>query len=108
MADPKLIAERFLKLLSEQNQLQMLPEIIEVLQEQAWRNLDIQVVSSQSLSETEQKQLKGVLIDRFGEHRVIFAHDPVLLSGLLVKFGDQVIDLSGRKGLKDLNQALSS
>jgi F-type H+-transporting ATPase subunit delta len=63
-----------------------------------------EVVSAVALTPEQEAQLKTRLIDLTGSNRVelLCRIDPTLLGGMVVKFGDQVIDVSLRGQLRRL------
>lgn len=107
MSKPQEIAADVIKLLKKEDRYDWLPEIVAELQKELFRNADITVISAVMLAETEQKSLEKQLVERWGEHQVLYVVDPSLLSGLLIKFQDTVIDLTGRNDLAEFRQALS-
>jgi ATP synthase F1 delta subunit len=106
MKEPQQIAERFIAYLKEQGQYENLSEIVDVLQKEAFRRQEIHLISAETLSESEQTDLKKTLTAKWGDHPLIFTVDPVLLSGMIIKFRDKIIDLSGKSKLTNLAQAL--
>jgi F0F1-type ATP synthase delta subunit len=85
----------------------LLPDIALSLSREADRRQVITVIAAAELPEKEQKELSKTLIEKWGEHTVEFTTDETLLSGMIIAFRDQVIDLSGRSKLNDLSQKLS-
>ena len=103
---PSHISQQFIQYLKEQGGYDQLPEIVQLLEKEVERNQDITVISSVELASKEQGELEKTLLKKWGEHRVIFTTDPILLSGIIVKFKDQVLDASGRGALISLKQEL--
>ena len=108
MPTPKDIAESFIQYLKEQGRSDQLPTIVELLQKEVFRNRDITVVTADALSESDKKAMEKKLIDKWGEHRILVSQDASLISGMLIRFGDQVIDLSGRTRMGELREHLES
>lgn len=108
MSTAETIANRFIAYLKEEDQYASLPEITKQLQNEVWRNQDIYVISALELSAAEQKETTAELLKKWGEHQVVFTVDPTLLSGLIVRFQDNVIDLSGLRNLNDLKETLTT
>jgi|GEM_PF-5703333 len=105
---PTQIANAFVSYLKEQERYNLLPEITQALQEEVLRNQDISVIAATELTEKERKDLEKDLVAKWGEHRVVFTVDPTILSGIIVRFHDNILDLSGRQGLRELKETLTS
>ena len=100
------LATAFTDYLKEHNRYEELPELIRLLEKEAYRNQNITVVTASALSAAEKKELEAALTKKWGEHAVLFAVDPILLSGMIVTFQDRVIDTSGKHSLADLKHEL--
>lgn len=100
------ISREFIELLKKNDIYEQLPEIVRDLQAEVLRNQDITVTSAEELSDAERQDLISTLTKQWGEHRVVFTIDPVVLSGLMVSFQDKIIDMSGRGKLAALAQEL--
>jgi F-type H+-transporting ATPase subunit delta len=96
----------FIDLLKKNDMYEQLPEIVSVLQAEVLRNQDITVTTAEILSDDERRDLTNTLTKQWGEHRVVFTVDSVVLSGLMVTFQDKIIDMSGRGKLAALAQEL--
>ncbi len=103
----KLLIENFIGYLKEEGLSDLLPEVAEGLSREADRRQIITVMAAAKLTEKEQTDLRKTLTDKWGERSVEFTTDESLLSGMIIAFRDQVIDLSGRTALTDLSQKLS-
>ncbi len=103
---PSHIAREIIALLKEKDSYDQLPAIAHLLQEEAQRNQDIHVISAVPMSEKEQKEVHQQLAKEWGEHPLVVTVDPVLVSGMVIKFQDKIIDLSGKHALQDLKNAL--
>jgi F0F1-type ATP synthase delta subunit len=101
------IAADVVRTLKREDAYELLPEIVNELQKELYRNTDITVVSAVRLSESDQSALEKRLAERWGDHQVLHTVDPSLLSGFLIKFQDTVIDLTGKQALADFKQELS-
>jgi len=102
MSTAKQVTDRFLEYLAEQGQRDALPEIAELLMAEALRRQEIHVISAAPLEHKEEAELKKTLLERWGEHPVVLTVDPILLSGMIIRFQDTIIDLSGKGRLTDL------
>lgn len=70
---------------------------------------DVQVVSAFPLNDAEKEKLTASLKRRFQQEvRVDVSVDPSLMGGIVVRFGDQVIDGSVRSRLAKLASTLNS
>lgn len=103
----KVLTENFLAYLKEEGLHDLLPDIAVGLSREADRRQNITVMSAAALSEKEQAELTKTLTAKWGERDIVFTVDSSLLSGMIIAFRDQVIDMSGRQALTDLNQKLS-
>lgn len=106
-ATPEALAKSFITYLKEEGLYAILPEITKELGEEVLRNQDISVTSATPLSESQQREITKELTAKWGEHRVVFTSDASLLSGMLVHFQDNIIDLSGKQSLRELKQNLA-
>jgi ATP synthase F1 delta subunit len=102
------IAKNFIHYLKEQERYDALKDIVSLLQEELFRNHDITVITAAPLDMKQQAELEKKLIEKWGEHRILVSADPSLLSGLIIRFQDTIIDLSGKNKLNDLAQELRS
>ena len=100
------VSKEFIALLKEKEAYALLPEIVAELQAEVFRNQDISVISAEDLSGAQQKEISSELIAKWGEHKVLFSTDASILSGLIIRFQDNILDLSGRSGLNELRTAL--
>lgn len=105
-ASAETIAKRFVAYLKEEEVYALLPDIVKELEAEVSRNQDINVISAVELSPAEQKNITKELTAKWGEHQVVFSIDAAILSGLLIRFQDNIIDLSGRHHLNDLKNTL--
>ncbi len=103
----RTIAENFIAYLNEEGIGDLLPEVASLLDKEADRRNIITVMSAETLTEKEQADLCKTLTAKWGERDVEFAVDSTLLSGMIIAFKDQIIDMSGRNALTDLSQHLS-
>lgn len=106
MSEPRIIAQDIIRFLKENSLYEHLEAITGYLQEEADRNHDISVISAAALSEPELDELTSLLVQKWGEHRVIITVDPSILSGIIVRFKDYIIDASGKNALRQLKQEL--
>ncbi|WP_346838253.1 F0F1 ATP synthase subunit delta [Microbulbifer sp. SAOS-129_SWC] len=104
--------KNFIRLLAENNRLQLLPEIsvlFEELKAQAEATLEVEVVSARALSDAQAQQLTEALGKKFA--REVHLHSSVdesLLGGAVIHAGDTVIDGSVRGRLAKLAEAMNS
>lgn len=101
-----------LKLLVQEGDIDLLPEISRALQGLAVGRqapLKAEVISAVELSAAEQDQLRQQLTQQYGEGiHFSFAVDPSLLGGLRVRVGDRLIDNSVASRLAELRESISS
>jgi len=107
MSEPHQIAADVIRVLKKEDRYDWLPEIVGELKKELYRNADITVISAVPVPPADRKELERRLEARWGEHRVLYAVDPGVLSGMLIKFQDTVIDLTGQAGLTAIRQSLS-
>lgn len=100
------IATDFLKLLADNDQYLLLPQITEILQKEVYKNQDITVISAGAVTGQEKDSISKMVLKKWGEHQINWLIDPMLLSGLIIKFQNQIIDASGKNQLKSLAKAL--
>lgn len=108
MATPQQITSQLIDLLKERDLYDQLPTIANLLQAEVERNQDIHVISAVPLSDKEEKEMETHLTKEWGEHKMVVTVDPVLISGMIIKFKEKVIDLSGKNALQDLETALTA
>ena len=108
MSNATKLSKAFIEYLKEEGQYHLLPEIVQELEAEVFRNQDISVISATELSDKEIKDIEKELIAKWGEHRVVVTVDPTILSGLIIRFQDNILDLSGRQSLQDLKASLTS
>ncbi|WP_137817550.1 MULTISPECIES: F0F1 ATP synthase subunit delta [unclassified Pseudomonas] len=104
--------QNFLHVISENNRLELLPEIaelFELLKAEQEKSVDVDVTSAFALNEEQQDKLAKVLSARLGrEVRLHAAEDATLIGGVVIRAGDLVIDGSVRGKLAQLAEALKS
>lgn len=103
----KGVSDRLLQYLREEGIGDELPTITELLQHEVERRQAITVISAAAIDEPAQQELVATLNAKWGDRPVQFAVDAALLSGMIIAYRDQIIDMSGRHALTDLNQQLS-
>jgi ATP synthase F1 delta subunit len=103
---PLKISQQFIAFLKEQELYELLPEIVTELEKESFRSKEISLISAVELSAAEKKEIESTLKAKWGEHPFIYTTDAVILSGMIVKFEDKIIDMSGRGKLTDLAQEL--
>jgi F-type H+-transporting ATPase subunit delta len=103
-------ARNFLRLLSSNNRLDLLPDIAEQYQNlkaEREHTVAVEVISAVTLSAEQQQQLTAALTRRL--QRTVHLQcriDPELLGGAVIKAGDLVIDGSLRGKVEKLGQAI--
>ena len=102
------ISKNFIQYLKEQERYDILKDIVPLLQEELYRNQDITVITASPLEPSQRTDLEKKLTEKWGEHRFLISTDPALLSGLIIRFQDTIIDLSGKNKLNELAQELRS
>ncbi|MFK8052398.1 MAG: F0F1 ATP synthase subunit delta [Woeseiaceae bacterium] len=104
-------AENFLRLLIENDRLEVLPEIAErfvALKDAAENSVDVTITTASSVNAKEQAQITGALKSRLGrEVNVTMAINEDLIGGAVVRAGDFVIDGSVRSQLDKMSAVLS-
>ena len=105
-------ARNFLSIVSENNRMELLPEIadmFELYKAEQEKSVDVDVTSAFALNDEQQDKLAKVLSARLGrEVRLHAAEDASLIGGVVIRAGDLVIDGSVRGKLAKLAEALIS
>lgn len=102
--------QNFIRLLSENNRLSVLPDIAKLFatyRAEQEKRLTVQVTSAIALDEAYQQILAATLTERLQlQVSLQCAIDPTLLGGIIVKAGDKVMDGSVRGKLNRLYESL--
>ena len=105
-------ARNFLSIVSENNRMELLPEIadmFELYKAEQEKSVDVVVTSAFAVNDEQQDKLAKVLSARLGrEVRLHAAEDASLIGGVVIRAGDLVIDGSVRGKLAKLAEALKS
>ena len=105
-------ARNFLSIVSENNRMELLPEIadrFDLYKAGQEKSVDVEVTSAFALNDEQQDKLAKVLSARLGrEVRLHAAEDASLIGGVVIRAGDLVIDGSVRGKLAKLAEALKS
>lgn len=105
-------ARNFLSIVSENNRMELLPEIadmFELYKAEQEKSVDVDVTSAFALNDEQQDKLAKVLSARLGrEVRLHAAEDASLIGGVVIRAGDLVIDGSVRGKIAKLAEALKS
>ena len=101
------LAKLIIQTLEEQQQMDLLPELVDDLQKELYRSTKVTLISAKKLTGAEHEQLKSEVTKRWGTHDIITTVDPALLSGTILRFGHEVVDRSGRSRLIDLSDSLT-
>jgi F-type H+-transporting ATPase subunit delta len=109
--DTKKKIRNFLQLVQKRKNLKMLDKIykafIEVYQEQEGQ-LSAEIVSSHHLSEKVRSEISQWLKSQTGRTAALSETvDEQILGGVIIKYGDTIIDASLKNSLKKMQQALS-
>ena len=104
------IVRGLIKYLKVRDQLDLLPQIIRNLEKQALRlapeNI-AQVTTAYQLTSLEKQLIKTHLESLFGRKLALQVQvDPKIISGIIVKIADKVIDLTLSKDLNELTKKL--
>ena len=103
--------ENFIKLLTENRRLTLLPEIaahFEALRAEEEKSVDVLITSAFELNETQKQKIVTALKNRMGrEIRLSCEVDSALLGGAIIRAGDKVMDGSARSQLAELANALA-
>ena len=100
------IAKEIVEYLKKHNRYDMLPQVVKELESEVYKNQDITIVSAIALNEDEKSTITKLVVKKWGDHSIHFYLDPALLTGLLIKFQDKIIDMSGKYSLSQLRQEL--
>jgi F-type H+-transporting ATPase subunit delta len=104
--------QNFIKILAENNRLQLLPEIstmFNTLKTEREKQINVDVVSAAKLDDAQQTKLSSALEKRFDRKvQLNCSVDPTLIAGMIIKAGDTVIDGSVNSQLNRLNDALQA
>ena len=105
-------ARNFLSIVSENNRMELLPEIadmFELYKAEQEKSVDVDVTSAFALNDEQQDKLAKVLSARLNrEVRLQVEEDKSLIGGIVIRAGDLVIDGSVRGKLASLAEALKS
>lgn len=103
-------AGNFLKLLLQNNRLNLLPDIakqFEVLKAEAEGYVDVEVVTAYAFTKEANNKFAATLAKKFDKKiHMNVTVDKSLIGGVLVRMGDQVIDGSVKGQLQQLQKAL--
>ena len=106
-----IIQGNFIKLLVENQRLDILPEIasmFESMRAEAEKSIDVEVTSAFDLDEPQKQKISVAMKKRMGrEIRLSCKTDRELLGGIIIRAGDKVIDGSARTRLSELAIALA-
>ena len=99
-------AANFIRLLSENHRLALLPEIAslyELLRTQAEGRVEAEVISASAVSDAQLKDIAAALKKRLGRDIDLSTRiDPALIGGIVIRAGDLVIDGSVQGKLRAL------
>lgn len=105
-------AANFVRLLSENHRLALLPEIAslyELLRAQAEGRVEAEVISASAVSDAQLKDIAAALKQRLGRDIDLSTRiDPALIGGIVIRAGDLVIDGSVQGKLRALATHLNS
>ena len=112
IAGKKLSQEgaNFVRVLAENQRLQLLPEIRTLFEEfkaESLRTIQVKVRSAYELSAAQKKTITAALQERLGRSVTIESElDPDLIGGVHIRAGDLVIDASAKGRLQQLANEL--
>ncbi len=105
-------AANFIRLLSENHRLVLLPEITalyELLRAQSEGRVEAEVISATAVSDAQLKDIGAALKKRLGRDIDLSTRiDPALIGGIVIRAGDLVIDGSVQGKLRALATHLNS
>lgn len=100
----------FIRLLSEESRLPVLPmiaELFDLYRAEYEKTIDVVAVSFRSISEQQKEAIATKLEKRLGRKVSVTTEiDPTLMGGLVIRAGDLVIDGSVRSRLEKLREQL--
>lgn len=104
--------QNFIKVLAQNGRLKALPEICEeflILKKELDHQVDVEITSATTLTETQLAELSSKLEQRLDRKiKLNCSVDETLLSGVIIRTGDLIIDNSTRGRLNRLSDALMS
>ncbi|HBV76497.1 MULTISPECIES: F0F1 ATP synthase subunit delta [Vibrio] len=104
--------QNFIKVLAKNGRLKALPEICEeflILKKELDNQVDVEITSATTLTETQLAELSSKLEQRLDRKvKLNCSVDETLLSGVIIRTGDLIIDNSTRGRLNRLSDALMS
>lgn len=102
------IVEGFLRFLSSNRELDLLPQVIDLLSQKLKETKDeAKIVSAIALTLAEEEKIRQYLKRKFGKNFVLRVEiDKGIMGGLIIKVEDKVIDLSLEGKLKALKEQL--
>lgn len=104
------IVEGFLSYLDKNHQLDLLPEIVELLEKKVSRKVDYTqalVLSAIKMDSDALREVQSLLQHSLGhEVTIINRVDPDVIGGMKIRIGDKVIDLSLQHKINQLKEAL--
>jgi F-type H+-transporting ATPase subunit delta len=104
--------QNFIKILSENHRLAILPEIstmFNALKVEREKQINVDVTSAVTLDDAQLTKLSAALEKRFDRKvHINCSVDPSIVAGLIIKAGDTVIDGSVNSQLNRLNDALQA
>ncbi|MBO8166757.1 MAG: ATP synthase F1 subunit delta [Thermotogae bacterium] len=108
---PKIIV-RFIEILAEKRRLAYLPYILEsyrALIAEAKREIEVDVETAIELSSVEYRILRKFIFNKTGmEPSFKIRTNPRLIAGMILRFGDRVVDMSISGRLKRIKQGIGS
>ncbi|MFV0575834.1 MAG: F0F1 ATP synthase subunit delta [Vibrio sp.] len=104
--------QNFIRVLAENGRLKALPEICEeflILKKESENQVDVSVLSATALTEAQLAEISSKLEQRLDRKvKLNCSVDETLLSGVIIRAGDLIIDNSTRGRLNRLSDALMS
>jgi F-type H+-transporting ATPase subunit delta len=98
------VIEGIISYLKKENLLNLIPELISELKKiEASQIREARVETAFELDETEKKNIKELVEDKFEwKGPIIYTVSAELIGGIKVTVGDQVLDMSTKAKLKDI------
>jgi F-type H+-transporting ATPase subunit delta len=101
---------RFLVLLAAHNRFSLVPTIAQLykhLYDQEMGIMEVSVISAAPMTDQDQQAIVGILKKQWGQPRVMFSVNPLLLAGFQILVGSSLYDLSLAARLRQFKTKLS-
>lgn len=107
-----LILKKFVDLVLANNDDYRIDEIVTELS-RAWNEqndqLDVSLTSARGLTDSSQKIIADYLKAKTSRHRINFSHqvDPEIMGGVVLRYGDKIVDSSLKNNLNSLKNKIN-